>query len=201
MLWLMDLISFICFGLPFSLRTDGPVTEAALADRLVEPVAIVDSPALEDEPAPANGSSLVVDDYWEEDAAADTTPAAPPFAAPSFAGPSHKLSRRMASTSSTAINVDRLGEDYAQYEYVVPSPDVAREHMRAATFSRGELSPYSTPISEFGNMSEGVQLYFYVLKALLWLFLFLSLMAIPSLVLNWEGNGGFGLAEDKRIEV
>ncbi|GMI51978.1 hypothetical protein TeGR_g5621, partial [Tetraparma gracilis] len=64
----------------------------------------------------------------------------------------------------------------------------ARANAKSLVFQQGRNPVWSTPVAKLSGLGIGFQLYFTLLDRLFYLFLLLSILALPSLIINYSGS-------------
>jgi len=80
-------------------------------------------------------------------------------------------------------------DDFTETAWVPPSVEVAELWARKATFEQGQASVWKTELSDLQVLGAGIRLYFLYVRTLGFIFLVMSLCAIPSFLLCHEGSG------------
>ena len=119
-------------------------------------------------------------------------PLEPVLAADDAAG----LSRSESSGKKTkkAVASIPLGYDFDVLSWKKPDQELAAERAKERLWQGGERSFWRTSVHDFGLMSDGMELYFYILKSLVVLFFVLSLLAVPLLVIATAGNDNLAMS-------
>jgi hypothetical protein len=95
----------------------------------------------------------------------------------------------VVESGEAEYSYEKLGDDYDQHPWVPPTFPRALKKKRANMFRHGEADIYHTrPTDMLLECGLGVTMYFSLLKWLAGLFLVLSVMTIPALVLNHAGS-------------
>ena len=81
-----------------------------------------------------------------------------------------------------------LGDDFMDHTWQVPDKELAMKRGIEAKWQGGKRNMGNTGVSDFGDMSDGMELYFYTIKNLALLFGVLSLLSVPLLVIAYAGN-------------
>jgi hypothetical protein len=90
--------------------------------------------------------------------------------------------------AGNGLVTDDLGEHYMSSPYVPPSLSKAQEEEQAQRVGRGTAGLWNTSLDDLGKLGVGVTLYFTILKCCVGLFLFMSLLNLPVLVINAMGS-------------
>ncbi|CAM9095385.1 unnamed protein product, partial [Phaeothamnion confervicola] len=78
--------------------------------------------------------------------------------------------------------------------WVAPSLIEAKGRGRELIWERGLRSYWSTSFIELGSMGPGMALYFWMTLSCAIALLICSILTLPSMVLNWQGNNGYAIA-------
>jgi len=88
-----------------------------------------------------------------------------------------------------------LGENFMDFTWKKPDKELAAKRGKAGIWQGGERVFKETSVHDFGDMSDGMELYFYVVRALVGLFFVLSLLSVPLLTIATAGNRGMAIEE------
>jgi RNA recognition motif-containing protein len=86
-----------------------------------------------------------------------------------------------------------LGENFMDHVWKKPDKELAAKRGKASLWQGGQRNMKDTSVHDFGDMSDGMELYFYVLRAFVGLFFVLTLLSIPLLVIATAGNKNMAL--------
>jgi len=89
-----------------------------------------------------------------------------------------------------------LGEDFMKYQWQKPDLDKAKEAGVDSIWGSGERKFSKTSAADFGELSDGMALYFYVLKSFVVLFGVVTLLSLPLMVISNAGNDGMSMPEE-----
>ena len=82
----------------------------------------------------------------------------------------------------------RLGNDFRNYGWTEPSPEVAQQAFEEATFQKGKADIWAFETDSFDELGLGALLYFRLLKSLVLMFGLMSVVALPALVVTYSGT-------------
>jgi hypothetical protein len=88
-----------------------------------------------------------------------------------------------------------LGDNFMDFQWKKPNRELAALRAKAGLWQEGERKFMETSVHDFGDMSDGMELYFYVIRALVGLFFVLTLLSVPLLVIATAGNGGLAIQD------
>ena len=100
-----------------------------------------------------------------------------------------EASRLVSEYTAEAVDEGLVGPQWEATPWVKPRKEVAQAYGVLTTFEGGALQVSATPVAELGRMGTGVQLYFVTLREMIKLMVCLGVLYLPTLVLNFAGNG------------
>ena len=94
------------------------------------------------------------------------------------------------------------GDGWEKCSFTEPVRAEAEAYGESLKFMGGQANVLRTTLSDLGQMGVGIELYFRMSLYLGWLFILMTICALPALILNYEGHGmtasekdAFGLAQ------
>jgi hypothetical protein len=101
---------------------------------------------------------------------------------------------------------DEFGEglsdaSYLQTPWKPPSRAIGQSQGRSGVWKGGAASFVHTTIRDFAELGSGVYLYFKLLLIVSALFVFLALLYLPLLLLNFQGNEGHALLPSQKDQT
>lgn len=85
-------------------------------------------------------------------------------------------------------DLDYLGDGYEKRPWRRPLKSLARERAAKAKFLQGKGPLRDTSIQQVGDLGVGVLIYFKVLHRVAWAFTIMSMLAMPSMLINYTGT-------------
>lgn len=94
----------------------------------------------------------------------------------------------IANEGRNPFAYENLEEDFERTPWVPPTMAIAEASMRRGMFRGGKAPLWSTTSRDMGDMGVGVALYFRFLYYLAVVFVGMSVLAVPALIMNSSGS-------------